>query len=108
MKYKIVKLSKENDLNRELRRQKRERGELSILFVSPWDKYCTALMKKLDKKYQNAGKGSRTLYVVDNYNMPHSFVIFKSSVLPHLVTIKRNKVFSEDYLPMVYKELDLE
>ena len=108
MKYKIVKLSKENDLNRELRKQKREKGEISILFVSPWDKYCTALMEKLEKKYDSNVKGGKPLYIVDNYNMPHSFVIFKSSVLPHLVTIKRNKVISEDYLPMVYKNLDLE
>ena len=99
MKYKIVKLSKENDLNRELRKQKREKGEISILFVSPWDKYCTALMEKLEKRYDSNVKGGKPLYIVDNY---------KSSVLPHLVTIKRNKVISEDYLPMVYKNLDLE
>ena len=48
MKYKLIKLTKENDLNRELRKQKRERGEISILFVSNWDKYCTELVEKLE------------------------------------------------------------
>jgi len=47
--YKIVKLKKENDLNRELRKQKRERGDISILFVSLWDKYCKAFMEKLER-----------------------------------------------------------
>ena len=108
MKHRLIKLSKENDLNRELRKQKRERGEISILFVSPWDKYCTALLEKLERKCENPPRGARPLFVVDNYNMPHSFVIFKSSVLPQLVTLKRNKVMSEDYLPMVYKDLGLE
>ena len=108
MKYKLVKLSKENDLNRELRKQKRERGELSILFVSPWDKYCTALMEKLEKRYKNAPANAKPLYIVDSYNMPHSFVIFKSSMLPQYVNIKKSKVFTENYLPMIYRTLDIE
>tara|TARA_A100001515_G_scaffold56361_1_gene44379 strand:+ start:709 stop:1035 length:327 start_codon:yes stop_codon:yes gene_type:complete len=108
MKYKLVKLSKENDLNRELRKQKRERGELSILFVSPWDKYCTALMEKLEKRYKNAPDNAKPLYIVDSYNMPHSFVIFKSSMLPQYVNIKKSKVFTENYLPMIYRTLDIE
>jgi len=108
MSYKLVTLTKENDLNRELRKQKRERGELNILFVSPWDKYSTTLVKKLHKRYKNSSASADPLYIVDSYNMPHSFVIFKSTVLPQLVTIKRNRVISEDYLPMVYDALDLE
>ena len=79
MKYKLIKLTKENDLNRELRKQKRERGELSILFVSPWDKYCTALLEELEKNCEDAPQNAKPLYIVDNYNMPHSFVIFKST-----------------------------
>ena len=106
MNYKLVKLSKENDLNRELRKQKKEKSELSILFVSPWDPYSKALMEELETRtpFPNA----KTLYVVDSYNMPHSFVIFNSSMLPHLVNIKRNKVMGEDYLPFIYSRLGLE
>lgn len=108
MNYRLVKLTKENDLNRELRKQKRERGDLSILFVSHWDKYSKALVEKLEKRYKNASHSAKPLYIVDNYNMPHSFVIFKSTVLPQLVNIRRHSVISEDYLPIVYKSLDLE
>lgn len=105
MNYKIVKLTKENDLNRELRRQKKERGELSILFISLWDNHCSKLVAKLEKAYVNPQPNAKTLYVVDSYNMPHSFVIFKSSMLPQLVTIKKSKVVTQDHLSMVYKEL---
>lgn len=103
MNYKIVKLTKENDLNRELRKQKKERGEIAILFISLWDDYCSKLVTKLEKATPNPN--AKTLFVVDSYNMPHSFVIFKSSMLPQLVTIKKSKVVTQDHLSMVYKEL---
>jgi len=108
MKYKLIKLSRENDLNRELRKQKREKGELSILFISLWDKYCNNLMEELERSCENPPPNAKPLYVVDSYNMPHSFVIFKSTVLPQLVTIKKHKVLSDDYLPAVYQHLGLE
>jgi len=108
MKYKIVKLSKENDLNRELRRQKKERSELTLLFVSPWDKYSSALVERLEKRYANASSDDTPLYVVDSYNMPHSFVIFNSSRLPQFVNIRKYKVFKEDYLPFVYRAVGLD
>ena len=108
MNYRLVKLAKENDLNRELRKQKKERGDLSILFVSPWDPYCKTLMEKLERKAEKAPDTAPPLYIVDNYNMPHSFVIFNSTMLPHFVRIKRNKVMGEDYLPFIYNKLGLE
>ena len=108
MKYKLIKLSKENDLNRELRKQKRDRGELSLLFVSPWDKYSNNLVEELERANRNAPDNAKPLYIVDSYNMPHSFVIFKSSMLPQYVNIRKSKVYSEDYLPFVYRNLGLE
>lgn len=108
MNYKIVKLTKENDLNRELRKQKREKGEISILFVSLWDKYCKTFMRKLERDNKYSSDSARTLFVVDSYNMPHSFVIFNSSMLPHYVNIRRNKVTSIDYLPAIYDIFELE
>ena len=108
MNYKLIKLTKENDLNRELRKQKRDRGEISILFISLWDQYCTTIVEKLEKRYSNPGPHAKPLFVVDSYNMPHSFVIFNSSMLPQLVTIKRSKVLTQDHLSMVYKDLGIE
>jgi hypothetical protein len=108
MKYNIIKLSKENDLNRELRKQKKQRYEMSILFVSPWDKYSVNLLENLERNNKGATSDDRTLYIVDSYNMPHSFVIFNSTRLPQLVSLKKNKVYSEDYLPFVYRNLGLQ
>lgn len=108
MSYKLIKLNKENELNRELRKQKKDKSEMAILFVSPWNKYCIALQERLEKRFSNPHPNAIPLYIVDSYNMPHSFVIFNSSVLPQLVTLRKNKVLSEDYLPMVYRYLDLE
>ena len=108
MNYKLIKLTKENDLNRELRTQKRERGEIGILFISLWDDYCKKVVAKLEKKYANPKPNAKPLYIVDSYNMPHSFVIFKSCMLPQLVTLKKNKVHTQDHLAMVYRELGIE
>ena len=108
MKYKLIKLTKENDLNRELRKQKREKGELSILFVSHWDDYSKKLVEELEAHHQNAPSNAKPLYIVDNYNMPHSFVIFNSTMLPQLVNIKKSRVHSEDYLPFAYRSLGLD
>tara|TARA_R110001592_G_scaffold341158_1_gene629902 strand:- start:159 stop:482 length:324 start_codon:yes stop_codon:yes gene_type:complete len=107
MKYKLIELKKENDLNRILRKQKREKGEISILFTSLWDKYSKAMVGRIKSKYKNSDSGT-PLYLVDSYNMPHSFVIFNSSRVPHLVTIQKNRVLSEEYLPLIYKLLELE
>ena len=108
MNYRLVKLYKENDLNRELRKQKKERGELSILFLSHWDKYSKELLSKLERKCDSSRPDAKLLYVVDNYNMPHSFIIFKSSIVPQLVTIKKHRVLSEDSLSMLYRHFELE
>ena len=108
MSYKLVKLTKENDLNRELRKQKKEKGEMSILFVSYWDDYSKKLVEKLEKRYKSPQPNAKPLYIVDNYNMPHSFVIFKSTMLPQLVSIKKHKVITEDHLFLVYRNLGVE
>jgi len=107
MKYKLIKLKKENDLNRLLKKQKREKQEISILFISNWDKYSAQLVKEIEKKYNDLDEG-KPLYIVDNYHMPHSFVIFKSFMLPQLVNLGKNRVYVQEYLPEIYRIFDLE
>ena len=45
-------------------------------------------------------KREKPLYiVVDSFTMPHAFVIFKTTKLPHLVQVQEGRsVESEDYL----------
>ena len=102
--YNLTFLKKENDLNKIIKNYRRDKTSLSILFISLWDKYCTELVDRL-KEEEGDSSQKVPLYVVDSYNMPHSFVIFKTTVVPHLVTLGRNFVKSQDYLPLVYEEL---
>tara|TARA_R110002020_G_scaffold281534_5_gene497257 strand:- start:28675 stop:28980 length:306 start_codon:yes stop_codon:yes gene_type:complete len=98
--YKPVFLKTENQLNKILKAQKKTGDKVSVLFTSLWDDHSQTLVQKLKK-----WKGHTPLYVVDSFTMPHAFVIFKTSKVPHLVSMKRNVVESEDYLSMIYKTL---
>ena len=82
--YTPIFLKTENQLNKLIRQQKRTREPLSILFVSLWDKFSNDLVEKLKK-----GTGNKSVYVVNSFTMPHAFVIFNPSKLPHLIQFKR-------------------
>ena len=77
---------------------------MSILFVSEWDRWCQNLTYELKKKYDGVDEGEK-LYIVNSFDMPHSFVIYGSTKVPHLVKLKKGKVKSEFYLPNIYKHL---
>ena len=98
MKYTYLPLEKENDLNKILRVQKSKGNNIHILFHSLWDKNSMKLVDLLN---------SKPVYGVDSFNMPHSFVIFNTSLAPALVSVERGKVIVEDYLASIYKKLRL-
>lgn len=105
--YKPVFLRTENQLNKVLKNQKKTRQEMAVLFVSLWDDQSKALVEQLKDKPFTPSKREKPLYIVDSFTMPHAFVIFKTTKLPHLVQFKRGIVESDDYLSRVYKELGL-
>ena len=108
MQYTPVFLSTENELNKVLRKQRQSREQLGVLFVSLWDEHSRTLVNTLKKSYTNPKSRTKPLYIVDSYTMPHAFVIFKTTKLPHLVQFKGRKgLESEDYLSKVYQELGL-
>tara|TARA_R110000796_G_scaffold223669_1_gene339925 strand:- start:488 stop:835 length:348 start_codon:yes stop_codon:yes gene_type:complete len=102
--YKLHFLKKENDLNKIIKAQKKERSRLSILFTSLWDPYSQRLVEELKKKHGENQEGS-PLYVVDSFYLPHSFVIYKTTKLPHLVHLTPRGSQSEDYLPIIWDQL---
>lgn len=104
--FQVKNLRKENDLNKILSSQKSNKSSMSILFVSQWDPWSNQLMQSLEEKYGDNEKGER-LFVVNSFDMPHSFVIYGSNKVPHLVRLRREKVRSEFYLPNIYKQLKL-
>jgi hypothetical protein len=103
MKYSLIPLEKENDLNKLLKRQKESNLDIHILFHSLWDEAAQTLVKKITERYKKT-KGA-PLYLVDSFNMPHSFVIFDTTKIPALVSLERGKTFVEDYLPRIYSKL---
>ena len=104
MKYSLQFLRKENDLNKILSQQKVNKQNMSILFISEWDDWCSGLVENLRNKYGEDEDGEK-LYVVNSFDMPHSFVLYGSNKVPHLVRLKKGKVKSEFYLPNIYKQL---
>ena len=103
----LVYLEKENDLNKVVKIQKRTGKQIKILYTALWDKNCKKLLRKLEKFYSSneLSEDTEPLYITNSFTMPHSFVIFKTTCVPHLITLGRNFVKSQDYLPMVYEEL---
>ena len=98
-------LDKEHSLNKVLKYQKAANSNIKVLFVSLWDAYSTSLIEKLKDKCNDKGS---SLYIVDSFNMPHSYVIFNTTKIPHLVSLKGSRAYSEDYLPRIYKDLHVE
>lgn len=105
--YYLSFLKKENDLNKILKAQKRDPSKMRILFTSPWDDYSTDLVSEL-KEVEKKSSKKFPLYIVDSYNMPHSFVIYKTTKVPQLVRLDRAKVSVENYLPRIYELLGVE
>ena len=106
--YSSIFLKTENELNKVLRLQKKTKDNIGILFLSLWDPQSQTILKKIrtNKSFRKK-EGSKPLYIVDSFTMPHAFVIFKSTKIPHLVQFKKGVIESEDYLSKIYETLGL-
>tara|TARA_Y100000034_G_C6515253_1_gene221534 strand:+ start:119 stop:430 length:312 start_codon:yes stop_codon:yes gene_type:complete len=96
----IVFLSKENQINKVIRDQRKSKEKIRVLFTSLWDDWSKDILSHLID-YRKKAK----LYVVNSFTMPHSFVIFRTTKVPYLVTLKEDNVYREGYLPNIYREL---
>ena len=112
-KFTIVPLRRENEINKLLRIQKRTGGSLKFLFLSIWDEYSNKLVEEMRRKCTYATlrdenvNSNKCIYLVDSFTLPHAFVIFKNRKVPSLVSLNKDLVVKEDYLPYIYKTLDL-
>ncbi len=106
---KIIYLTKENQINKVLREQKKNKSKIKILFTSLWDKWSERLLETVADYHCQTGLKDLegTLYIVDSFNMPHSYVIFGIKNVPALVSIDQDSISVENYLPMIYKGLGL-
>lgn len=112
--YRIEYLRKENLLNKVLKYHKATKEPFSVLFVSLWDPRSKALMSILEKKLsKNTSESYPPLYIVDSFNMPHSFVIFKVKTVPYLVVAKEQRkdkridLSLEGYLPKILEHFGI-
>tara|TARA_R110000824_G_scaffold8505_2_gene38663 strand:+ start:2422 stop:2751 length:330 start_codon:yes stop_codon:yes gene_type:complete len=103
MKSNVIFLSKENQINKVLRDQRKAGNKVHVLFISVWDKSCSILVDSLGDYH-----GNIPLYVVNSFTMPHAFVIYHVTKSPTLVTVARDRYIKEDYLPKIYNELGCE
>lgn len=112
MTYRLKALSKENQINRVLKKQKRDKNKIAILFYSEWDDASQSVIsdlraqKRVGSPTENIGE-EIDLFLVNSFQMPHSFVIFKTQKVPHLVILNKDKVTSVDYLPLLCEELGI-
>jgi hypothetical protein len=112
--YSPIFLSTENHLNKVLKKQKKAKESIAILFTSLWDEECIKLVEALKKDNDLAnlyglapGQDTRILYIANSFLMPHAFVIFKTFRVPALVKLVKDSVGCEDYLPKIYEALGL-
>ena len=112
--YSPIFLKTENHLNKVLKKQKRSKHNVTILFTSLWDENSIDLVEALKKDEAlvnlyglEHGRDTRTLYVANSFHMPHAFVIFKTFKVPALVKLFKESVRCEDYLPKIYEDLGL-
>jgi hypothetical protein len=99
-------ISKENELNKIIKNQKRDRDDFLLLHIALWDDSCTRLMRKLIDTYAHVKEG-RPIYVIDSFTLPHSFVIYKVTQAPALVYVSDREVKKMDYIPTIYEYLNL-
>lgn len=105
--FKLNFVKRENDLNRLIKGQKRDRDDLILLYISLWDTPCTAMMSKLIDTYAHVLEG-RVVNIVDSFSLPHSFVIHQVTTAPTLVYVTSKSTRKYTYIPEIWDFLGLE
>ena len=100
-------LTKENEINKLIRTQKKTGEKTYILFVSDWDDFCTTLINSIKKKYNNILGPKIPLYIINSFDTPHSFVIYNVKKAPTLVILDKLDVYKEEYTPNIWYKLSL-
>lgn len=98
----IIEIEKETDFNKALKQQKANKDKIYVLYHSLWDKLSKSLVENLKDKGTN-----KTIYLVNSFDTPHSFVIHGITKAPALVKITDKGYKVEDKLPAIYYSLGL-
>ena len=104
-----VDILKENAINKILRKQKRDRSLIYVLYHSLWDDYSQRLVEAVKEKYTDIEDGV-PVYLLNTFNTSHSTLIFKDrdgypiSKVPCLVRVD-SSIQVEEYLPRIWRAL---
>ncbi len=103
----IIYITKENQINKILKKYRKSgEGAIHILFTSLWDRWSKALINRLEREYgDNEDPAATPVYILNSFKTPHSFKIFKTNKVPHMIRIDSSGLYSEDYLPKIYENL---
>ena len=63
--------------------------------------HSTTLLKHLNKWV--AEDGDETLYIVNSWELPHSFVAYNVTQVPCLIQAIKGRIRKTEYLPYIYK-----
>lgn len=100
----IKRLEKESILNNIFRRKKEE--NFNVLYYSKWDTHSKDLLKHLDTWVTQ--KGDETLYIVNSWDLPHSFVAYNVTQVPCLIQAIKGRIRKTEYLPYIYKSFKIQ
>lgn len=101
-----IHLTKENEINKLIRSQKKTGQKTYVLFTSQWDDHCTNILKAIERKCKSKTlPSSIPLFVINSFDAPHSFVIYDVKKAPTLVILDGNDVFKEEYTPNIWHKL---
>jgi hypothetical protein len=95
----IERLEKESILNNIFRRKREE--NFNVLYYSKWDTHSSTLLKHLNKWVTE--EGDETLYIVNSWDLPHSFVAYNVTQVPCLIQAIKGRIRKTEYLPYIYK-----
>ena len=91
-------LTTEPELNEVLKHRKTE--TFSVLYVSPWCKYCDRIVELAEEWREQ--EGTEEMYIVDSWNLPAAFATFSISSAPSLVHFSKGKTSVDVEYPKVY------
>jgi len=102
MTREVKHVQKESFLN-SIFRHKRSK-DFTVLYFSKWDDKSVELISYLEEKWVE-GKGDEIIYLVNSFELPHSFMAYSVTQVPCLVQGLKGKIRKTEYLPYIYKAL---
>ena len=105
---KVIILETENGLGKVVRSHRKSREKIFILFLSQWDQCCIDLTNATLSSYIKKPK----IYLVNSWTSAKAFVSYRSyfgdiTKTPTLVTLSPGQPRVDDYLPNIYRTLDV-